>query len=425
MQRSAQADEQSEAAFRRQVRQFLDEGDPNDFLFEQFGANTREHTRAAASAAKANKTFAQNALDARQLAQQNRLNAELANSVSDLPVGQARAEIQRHFAGRGSQLFEEAFAVEPTAAARNQVGALRSRVPIVDDAFKAAERQMAKFGDDAGQFFRVAHEAKEILDDQIGVALRNGQNKLAKRLIEQKNALRGILADDAVNPRYGEALRFWAGNAADDNALDAGLKIFSLDEEDLVNLGRGFSNSERSHFVAGVAKAVRQRFEGAGATQNATNRLRATSLRNKLRQILSPDEADAFFETLAREEQRVLNRNFVDPRTGSQTQLRQAGQEAFQRAGRARGAAAELIENPLGFARAQRGRQQLANFIRGGDVDEDLADAFVELALTRGGQAGSPLEELLAEQAAPFVLPPGVAGGATALTFTPLLLQNQ
>ena len=421
----AQADDVSEAQFNQQIRQFLDEGDPNDFLFEQFGANTREHTRAAASAARQQKTFAQQAIDARKLAQQNRLNAELAQTVSNLPVGQAKQAIKQRFQTEGSRLFQDAFGIEPTPQAVNRIATLRGRVPIIEKAFQKAARQLADFGEPNPSFWRLAHEAKEVLDDQIGTALkREGRAKFARGLVEQKNALRGILSEE--NPQYGQALKFWAGNAADDNAIDAGLNIFKLDEDDVVDLVRGYSDSERSHFLAGVAKAARRRFEAAGESQNAINRLRATSLRNKLRNALSDDEADAFFEVLAREESRVFNQNFIDPRGGSQTALRQEATEAFRQQRPGAGLASEIVENPLGALRLQRGRQQLAQFIRGGDVDEDLADAFIELALTRGSQGQSPLEELLAAQSRElFEIPSGIAAPGAAIAANQLLLQNR
>jgi hypothetical protein len=89
--------------------------------------------------------------------------------------------------------------------------------------------------------FEVLKAAKEGLDDQINLAIRSGENNVARVLTKQKNALLGSMVDQ--NPAYGKANKIFS----DESSL-----------QDAVKLGRGFLQNKYDFCSASRVFAARR-----------------------------------------------------------------------------------------------------------------------------------------------------------------------
>jgi hypothetical protein len=112
---------------------------------------------------------------------------------------------------------------------------------------------------------------KQELDDQIGVALRQGQNNLVRDLIRLKNIL--VREADASIPEYKQAREMFSGVAQMENAADAGFQFFKLKPREVTEFVETMSASELRMFRLGAKQAILDRMETLPVSADAVKRL--------------------------------------------------------------------------------------------------------------------------------------------------------
>jgi hypothetical protein len=154
------------------------------------------------------------------------------------------------------------------------------------------------------------HYQKMALDAAIDGLKREGLDGVSLRALMgvKKAFLEGI--DEAL-PGYQQARKVWAGLAEEQEALEAGQKVFGGAQganadvapdrvaADLAEL----SDAGKAMFEAGVRSAMRGLMQAAdkGGRTNVTNALASTARRNVIRAALGPARAEKFFTALTEE----------------------------------------------------------------------------------------------------------------------------
>ncbi len=220
------------------------------------------------------------------------------------------------------------------------------------------------------------HDLAQDVSDEASAAFRAGRGGLGSRLRAQDRALRDYLKE--ASPEFRQASDMWRGAKQDEAALDAGRAVFTTDPEDLADMAGDFSQSEREHFVAGVARAFREKVRGAGESHDATRRLASNNLRDRLRAALGQD-ADRIIATLDQEALLAANENALNPMVGSQTSPINQGAQAFVPPMR-RGVAAAM-ETDLTLSGARRAAAEQMR-----TPDPRIAEDYVGLLLTPQGR---------------------------------------
>lgn len=105
--------------------------------------------------------------------------------------------------------------------------------PAMRDAVQAGMKMARNEGGVIQGHVQTLDYAKRALDDQIGTAIRKGDNQLARALQGTKRAL--VSEMDRQVPAYRKAREAFAGPAALDDALDSGRKFMREDAEDLAD----------------------------------------------------------------------------------------------------------------------------------------------------------------------------------------------
>lgn len=128
-------------------------------------------------------------------------------------------------------------------------------------------------------------------------------------------------------PRYASALDAWAGPSRAMDALSMGRNVLKRDPEVTTKAINGLSDTDKQFFLSGVARALKDKIEGAQDGADATRRMFGNQLiRDKIKAALGSDKAfNEFAKTMEREAVFAQTRNEI--LKGSQTARRLAGQE--------------------------------------------------------------------------------------------------
>lgn len=149
---------------------------------------------------------------------------------------------------------------------------------------------------------------KRIIDDQIGTALRVGENQKARTLTRLQTVLRSEL--DTIVPEYRAARDAWAGPSAFLNAIDDGRGILSksISAEEMTPAFRALSPSEQEGYrIGAISSIVAKMGNDPARLADMTKYLRAPEVRAKIAAIMPNEETAAVwarrldFETRASE----------------------------------------------------------------------------------------------------------------------------
>ena len=129
-------------------------------------------------------------------------------------------------------------------------------------------------------------------------------------------------------PTYGRALDAWGGPSQSMDAMGRGRNLFTLrDSEAAQAVQQALRNpGDADFFRLGVAQAVQDRIASAPDGADAVKRIFGSPAKRALLRTAFPDQAtySQFEAQMRREAAMYRNGQFVSPRTGSQTQLREA-----------------------------------------------------------------------------------------------------
>lgn len=205
---------------------------------------------------------------------------------------------------------------------------------------------------------RELHTVKMELDDQIGKAIRQGENAKAKALLGIKSDL--LDAMEQASPDYRKAREMFAGDSALLNAMEAGKKVLREDAEELVYTIEKMSQSEKDAYLIGATKAIRDKLASVGDRQNAAMRIAGNpAMRERLRPLFDNEAGfEDFMQAMAREEKftevknRLLANSRTQPRQEATNDLADLGAEL------ATGDKAGAIVRFLRNAKESMGRKQ-------------------------------------------------------------------
>jgi len=153
--------------------------------------------------------------------------------------------------------------------------------------------------------FDLIDATKQELDDQIGVAIRQGESGKARDLIRLKNIL--IEEADAAIPEYKKARNIFAGTEALKSAAEQGRLFLKMNprklSEVIGDMSKNMSNAEMNMFRLGAREAI---FDTIDVTQSSSELTKRLFGRNgdirKLRSIFPDNESFNAFERSLRTE---------------------------------------------------------------------------------------------------------------------------
>ncbi len=175
---------------------------------------------------------------------------------------------------------------------------------------KQAERNLsdvAAIGEDVLPI-DIIDETKRVMDDQIGKAIRMGENAKAMRLTKLKKAMVDE-ADESI-PGYQSARDMFAGKIELENAAKAGEQFLKLNPREVSALTDGMSKSEKKMFKLGAKQAIEDKLAGMQITANAVKRLFGKGGdAEKLKSVFdSPEQFNEFRKAMEKEAQFSMTR---------------------------------------------------------------------------------------------------------------------
>ncbi len=190
-------------------------------------------------------------------------------------------------------------------------------------AAKAAERRLAdkRAAGDSISNIDVIDATKQQMDDQIGKAIRQGENNKARDFIRLKN----IMVDEADRsiPEYKQARNLFAGDRQLEQAAEMGGQYFKLKPREVGELTRTMGASEKNMFKLGAKRAIEDKILDASATADQVKRLFGKNGDvSKLRSLFDDQASfNRFHDTMERESQFALTRRAAQGNSTTAQQL--------------------------------------------------------------------------------------------------------
>lgn len=249
-------------------------------------------------------------LTARNVGQAERVAADvdLGLESPDMTVDQAIARLREETAPAIEQMYAEAGATPFRFSGR--LKALIEGDNSLGQARQAAESRLSDrraLGDEITHF-DVINETKQVLDDQIGVALRLGENNKARQLTRLKNEM--IREADAQIPRYAEARATFAGERALESAAEQGELFLKANRRQVIDTVENMTPAEMQMYRIGARQAIMDKIDVTTISADLMKRMFG---RNgdivKLRAVF-PDEQQFqnFMRAMKREAEFILTR---------------------------------------------------------------------------------------------------------------------
>ena len=226
----------------------------------------------------------------------------------DMTVEQAIAGLREATAPAINELYAEASAT-PFAF----TGRLKALIEGDNDlgrARQAAEIRLSNrraLGDEITHF-DVIDATKQELDDQIGVALRQGENNKARELTRLKNEM--IKEADAQIPKYKQARETFAGERALESAAEQGELFLKANRRQVIDTVKNMTPAEMNMYRLGARQAIMDKIDVTNISADLMKRMFG---RNgdvvKLRAVF-PDEQSfqQFLRAMKREAEFMLTR---------------------------------------------------------------------------------------------------------------------
>lgn len=193
----------------------------------------------------------------------------------------------------------------------------------VSRAMKLAQRRLAdkRAAGDKISNVDMIDATKQVMDDQIGVALRKGENNKVRDLVRLKNIM--VEEADTAIPEYGEARSLFAGKASLENAANAGEMFVKMKPRDMANLTKSYGESEMRMFKLGAKQAVLDKIDDIQVNADAVKRLFGKNGDvKKLRGLFDTNQQfNQFSNTLKREADFVLTRRAAQANSTTAKQL--------------------------------------------------------------------------------------------------------
>ncbi|PCI53882.1 MAG: hypothetical protein COB36_11630 [Alphaproteobacteria bacterium] len=278
----------------------------------------------------------EDAVRKQQAGQQQRISTGVKNIIGAKDFSSLKNKIGEKLAAEGSELYTAAFSQDFKVTGK--LANLMTR-PSMQKALVKANKFAADEGTSlAGNELQFFHHAKGALDDMIGASLKNNTSTQTKSLMSLKTEL---LKEMDTIPQYAQARKLWAGQKANENALEFGRKALSQRQEDVAQAVAGFSEGERQHMLAGLLQGVDDRLRKSASTHNATVKFNAEEVRGVFRAVLSEKQANKITALLERESALTATGRRVRADLGSATAPKQVA--AARVASQSRGGVRQVV----------------------------------------------------------------------------------
>lgn len=314
--------------------------------------------------------IAEDALEARQLGQGERIEAAVKLGFgNDKDFYSAMDTVAANMQTKAKPLYEAAYA-KPVRVTDKLKGVLRRAGEA--NVLKKAEKKMRIDGEVTGSQIKYLDYVKRELDDQIGKAQRAGKKNQSRILTGLKNDL--LSEVDEQIPEYAAARKIFAGDASNKDALEAGRKFLREDAEALSRSVKDMSESEAEHFRIGAVRALADRIKSKSDTADSYKAIFNTpGMREKVRAIFPTEAAfEDFAQAMKVERDQFITRTKVlgnsttfDKQSAAKDFLKQGALDAITGnpliPGVARGALNYVLKGPVG--RSENIRGELAEYL--------------------------------------------------------------
>lgn len=172
---------------------------------------------------------------------------------------------------------------------------------------------------------RTLDQLKQVFDDRISVARRQGNNGEAALYQGLKNRLVTELdTNDRSDGLYAKARKTYSNSAQSQDAVEFGRKALSMNPEDIHARLRDMSPGDRELARLGLAESVREKIQSTDVGRNAATKLaRNPALQMRLAPFFrSPKAQERFIDSAVAEDTMFRTENEVVK--GSQTAARAA-----------------------------------------------------------------------------------------------------
>lgn len=221
--------------------------------------------------------------------------------------------------------------------------------------------------------FRVLQAVKENIDDQINIAKRQGEDKLVRRLTEQKNELLNRM--DEVVPEYKQARQIYEDEKQFERAVNLAQDVFktAVDAPKFAKKIDELGKREREALKIGLRDEVLKVIGNAENENVSFKKLLPANAQAKIRKVMGATEGDKLINYARKEVTKM--RNFNKLLNGSQT----AEKTALQKA-------ADLVRKPVDMVSNLANRDRnlvIARTMTTPDI-QAVSNAYSQVAQPRG-----------------------------------------
>ena len=283
------------------------------------GNNFRSLGRAATDRLGEAKAVAGKLFNGRQMGQQKRLLSSLEESVG-VESGNYKSitdGIKSQRFEQASPYYNEAFKEGFNPEFSSDMNKLLDTT-VMKSALKNANKYAELEGEKIVNPLQQLHYAKMHLDTVIETQMKKSPS-YARKLIGFKNRLLDEM--DKASPSYKEGRDIWAGDSQLLDAAKQGEKLFSrgVDSDELIDIVKGMSASEKEMFQLGAMRNVKNILDDTDMNANVVKKLLGKQrLRDRLALAFDdPKQIEEFIKKAEAEKQFSITKNSVTG--GSQT----------------------------------------------------------------------------------------------------------
>lgn len=286
-------------------------------------------------------------------------------------------------------LYDKAFAkgIQPTEELQEVLN-----IPLVKDYKDKAVKDLAYMGQATENQLEILDQVKKSLDDEIGRNIQQNTKKRARDLINIKNKL--LKEIDDVNPEYAQARSVFAGEEANKNAMDYGLKNITNKKTRPKQFARDiekYSKSEKEALLSGIKDQIDILLDNPESYSALKGQFRTPSFKAKLETVIGKEKTETLVNDLVRQAELADTAKATDVGANSITASgteaiklaeQPAKSEAMQAIAKGTEAVGDVrnLANLIPFLGRKAGDKTLRTLGKAGDVvDEDITTAAAQL----------------------------------------------
>ena len=196
-------------------------------------------------------------------------------------------------------LYDKAFAkgIQPTEELQEVLN-----IPLVKDYRDKAVKDLAYMGQATENQLEILDQVKKSLDDEIGRNIQQNTKKRARDLIIIKNKL--LKEIDKANPEYAQARSVFAGEEANKNAMDYGLKNITNKKTRPKQFARDiekYSKSEKEALLSGIKDQIDILLDNPESYSALKGQFRTPSFKAKLETVIGKEKTETLVNDLVRQ----------------------------------------------------------------------------------------------------------------------------